>query len=377
MTCKKNWCGKKSKMNKRVLVLANRDFVLYNFRIEVLQKLIDENYEVYICLPDGPKLKYMIDIGCKFIPIEIDKRGTNPVKDLKLMKDYKKVFKQVKPDVILSYTTKVCIYSGIVAGKMKISYLVNVSGLGTALEQPGKLQPLMIKLYTKAVKKAKCVFFQNEDNRRFFHEHNMYDGHEVMIPGSGVNLDKWKYLEYPSDKDGVQFLFVARIIKEKGIEEYLACAKAIRAEYPNTVFHVCGPCDGEYKEMLDGYEKRGIIKYHGEVSDTAKYLKDVHCHIHPSYYPEGISNVCLEASASGRPVITTDRPGCRETVNDGITGYVFEQKNRKQLIECVEKFMKLSNDEKKQMGIAAREKMKCEFDRQIVVEAYMEEMRCE
>lgn len=363
-----------SKMSKRVLVLANRDFVLYNFRIEVLQRLINENYEVYICLPDGQKVKYLIDIGCKFIPIDIDKRGTNPIKDLKLMKDYKRVFRQVKPDVILSYTTKVCIYSGIVAGKMHIPYLVNVSGLGTALEQPGKLQPLMIKLYTRAVKKAKCVFFQNEDNRRFFHEHNMYDGHEVMIPGSGVNLDKWKYLEYPSDDEGVQFLFVARIIKEKGIEEYLACAKSIRTEYPNTVFHVCGPCDGEYKEMLDEYEKRGIIKYHGEVSDTAKYLKDVHCHIHPSYYPEGISNVCLEASASGRPVITTDRPGCRETVDDGITGYVFEQKNRKQLIECVGEFMKLSNDEKKQMGIAARDKMKREFDRQIVVEAYMKEI---
>ena len=364
-----------NRMKKKVLVLANRDFVLYNFRAEVLQRLIDEKYEVYICLPDGPKVKYMIDIGCKFIPIDIDKRGTNPVRDLKLIRDYKKIFNQVRPDVILSYTTKVCIYSGIVAGRMNIPYLVNVSGLGTALEQPGRLQPLMIKLYTKAVKKATCVFFQNEDNRRFFHEYHMYDGHEVMIPGSGVNLDKWKYLEYPSDEDGVQFLFVARIIKEKGIEEYLACAKTIIAEYPDTVFHVCGPCDGGYEEILGEYENKGIIKYHGEVSDTAQYLKNVHCHIHPSYYPEGISNVCLEASASGRPVITTDRPGCRETVDDGKTGYVFEPKNRKQLIECVEKFMKLSNDARRQMGLAAKDKMQREFDRQIVVEAYMKEMK--
>lgn len=219
---------------KRVLVLANRDFVLYNFRIEVLQKLLLENYEVYICLPDGPKVKYMVDIGCKFIPIDIDKRGTNPIKDMKFMKDCKKVFNDVEPDVILSYTTKVCIYFGIIAGKMHIPYLVNVSGLGTALEQPGRLQPLMIALYKKAVKKAKCVFFQNEDNRKFFHEHNMYEGHEMMIPGSGVNLTKWKYLEYPSDENGVEFLFVARIIKEKGIEEYLACADAIKKEYPDT-----------------------------------------------------------------------------------------------------------------------------------------------
>lgn len=361
-------------MRKKVLVLANRDFVLYNFRVEVLQRLIDEKYEVYICLPDGPKVKFMKDMGCKFVPIEIDKRGTNPIKDMKLMRDYKRIFKTVQPDMILSYTTKVCIYSGIVAGKMKIPYLVNVSGLGTALEQPGRLQPLMIALYKKAVKEAKCVFFQNTDNRSFFHKHNMYEGHELLIPGSGVNLDKWKYLEYPSDETGVEFLFVARIIKEKGIEEYLACAKAVKEEYPNTVFHVCGPCDGEYRQMLTEYENNGFIKYHGEVSDTAEFLKHVHCQIHPSYYPEGISNVCLEAAASGRPVITTNRPGCRETVDNEITGYIFEQKNREQLVKTVRKFMELSNDARCDMGIAGREKMEKEFNRNIVVNAYMREM---
>lgn len=361
-------------MRKKVLVLANRDFVLYNFRVEVLQRLIDEKYEVYICLPDGPKVKFMKDMGCKFVPIEIDKRGTNPIKDMKLMRDYKRIFKTVQPDMILSYTTKVCIYSGIVAGKMKIPYLVNVSGLGTALEQPGRLQPLMIALYKKAVKEAKCVFFQNTDNRSFFHKYNMYEGHELLIPGSGVNLDKWKYLEYPSDETGVEFLFVARIIKEKGIEEYLACAKAVKEEYPNTVFHVCGPCDGEYRQMLTEYENNGFIKYHGEVSDTAEFLKHIHCQIHPSYYPEGISNVCLEAAASGRPVITTDRPGCRETVDNEITGYIFEQKNREQLVKTVRKFMELSNDVRCDMGIAGREKMEKEFNRNIVVNAYMREM---
>lgn len=361
-------------MRKKVLVLANRDFVLFNFRVEVLKRLLDEKYEVYICLPDGPKVQYMKDMGCIFIPIAIDTRGTNPIKDIKLMREYKRIFKKVQPDVILSYTTKVCIYSGIVAGKMKIPYLVNVSGLGTALEQPGKLQPLMIALYKKAVKNAKCVFFQNTDNRKFFNEHSMFDGHEILIPGSGVNLDKWKYLEYPSDKNGVEFLFVARIIKEKGIEEYLACAKTIKEEYPSSVFHVCGPCDGEYKQLLAEYEKNGIIKYHGEVSDTAEFLKYVHCQIHPSYYPEGISNVCLEAAASGRPVITTNRPGCRETVDNSVTGYVFEQKNRKQLIENVRKFMQLSNEERRQMGIDGRIKMSKEFDRKIVVDAYMKEL---
>ena len=369
--------GKMRMKNKKmkVLVLANRDFVLYNFRLELLERLLKDNNEVYICLPNGPKVNSMIEIGCKFIPISIDKRGTNPFKDAQLIKEYKRIFKEVKPDMILTYTTKVCIYAGIVAGKMNIPYLMNVSGLGTAVEQPGILQPLMISLYRKAAKKAKCVFFQNEQNRDFFIQHKMYNGYYRMIPGSGVNLDRWRYMDYPGDDDGIHFLFIARIIKEKGIEEYLNCAKVIKEKYPNTVFHVLGPCDGKYKNILNKYQTTDIIKYHGEVSDTSEYLKYAHCTIHPSYYPEGISNVLLESEASGRPVITTDRAGCKETVEDGVTGFCFETKNTQKLIESVENFINMSNEGRKQMGKNARLKMKKEFDRNIVVEAYMDEIR--
>ena len=181
-------------------------------------------------------------------------------------------------------------------------------------------------------------------------------------------------MDYPDDKNGVEFLFIARVIKEKGIEEYLAAAKQIKKEYPHAVFHVLGPCDGEYEDMLKEYELGGIIQYHGMVQDTREFLKRAHCTIHPSYYPEGISNVLLESAACGRPVITTNRSGCRETVDDGVTGFVFEQKDRAALIECVRKFMEMENEERKIMGLAGREKMVREFDREIVVEAYMREI---
>lgn len=358
---------------KRIMFLVNRDFVLYNFRFELVERLLEEKYEVYICLPYGEKVEPMVQAGCKFIRIEIDKRGTNPIRDFSLIRTYDKIFRRYRPDMILAYTTKVCIYAGMIAGKRKIPYLVNVSGLGTALENPGLLQPMMIWLYRRAIKKADCVFFQNRENQEFFKKYKIYTGKQGLIPGSGVNLRKWKYLEYPDDKEGVEFLFIARIIKEKGIEEYLECAKAIKKGYPNTIFHVIGPCDGPYKEMLEKYERQGIILYHGEVSDTAQYLKRAHCLIHPSYYPEGISNVCLEAAASGRPVITTNRSGCGETVEDGVTGYVFEQRDTGELIETVKGFMGLENRERKRMGIAGREKMVKEFDREIVVREYMKE----
>ena len=362
------------KTSGRILVLANRDFVLYNFRIELLERLMQEKYEVFICLPNGPKVEYMTKLGCHFIPVEIDKRGTNPIKDAKLLYTYKRIFQDIKPEIILTFTTKVCIYAGIIAGHMKIPYLMNISGLGTALEQRSLLQPFMICLYKKAAAKAKCVFFQNEENRQFFKEHNMHKGKEKLIPGSGVNLDKWKYLEYPNDDNGITFLFIARIIKEKGIEEYLACAEVIKKEFPNTFFHVLGPCDGTYETVLAEYEKQGIIQYHGEVNNTAEYLKIAHCTIHPSYYPEGISNVLLESAASGRPVITTDRSGCRETVDDKITGFCFETQNKEQLIKCVRDFLHLSNKERKNMGQNGRKKMERIFNREIVIQEYIKEL---
>lgn len=361
---------------KKVLFMVNRDFVLYNFRIELVQRLLKEHYQVYICLPYGEKVEEMISMGCKFIPVEIDKRGTNPVNDIKLMREYRRIFKKLKPDIILLYTTKVCIYGGIVAGNMKIPYLLNVSGLGTAVENKGLLQTLMIHLYRLAAKHAKCVFFQNKENQKFFQKYNIYQGNQKLIPGSGVNVDRWYLMDYPSNQESIEFLFIARVIKEKGIEEYLTAAKQIKKEYPKAVFHVLGPCDGDYQEILNEYEQQGIIKYHGMVQDTREYLKNAHCTIHPSFYPEGISNVLLESAACGRPVITTDKSGCRDVVDDGITGYIFEQRNTEQLVEKIRQFMSLTNEERKDMGIAGREKVVREFDRNIVIDAYWKEM-CE
>jgi len=355
------------------MFLVNRDFVLYNFRFELVERLLQEKYEVYICLPYGDKVDLMVRAGCKFIPVEIDKRGTNPVKDFFLINAYRKIFREYKPDMILMYTTKVDIYGGIVAGKLGIPYLMNISGLGTALEYKSLLQKMMLVLYKMAAKNAKCVFFQNEENQKFFHIHRLYGGKEKLLPGSGVNLDKWRWMEYPDESGGIHFLFIARVIKEKGIEEYLAMAKKIKGEYPYTVFHVLGPCDGDYKEILRKYEELGIIYYHGMVQDTREYLKFAHCTVHPSYYPEGMSNVCLESASCGRAVITTNRSGCRETVEDGVTGYIVEEKNTEQLIDTVRRFILLDFEQRKNMGFMGRKKMEAEFDRQIVVGEYLKE----
>lgn len=359
---------------KRVLILVNRDFVVYNFRIELVEKLLEEGYKVYICSPEGPKISKVIEMGCEYIPISMERRGTNPIHDIQLMHTYHKIFKETKPDIILTYTTKVCIYGGMIARWMRIPYLMNISGLGTATEQKSPLQPLMIFLYKLAAKRAQCVFFQNSENKEFFTKNKMYEGKSKLIPGSGVNLTKWNVLTYPDDKNAVEFLFIGRIMKEKGIEEYVTTAEAIKQEYSSAVFHVLGPCDGQYQEYLKKHEAAGTIIYHGEVEDTKEYLAHAHCTIHPSYYPEGMSNVLIESAACGRPIITTNRSGCREIVEHGVTGFMCETRNCEQLIQYVRLFMQMNNEERKRMGLAGRKKMENEFNRQIVVDAYMKEI---
>ena len=192
---------------------------------------------------------------------------------------------------------------------------------------------------------------------------------------SGIDVNPDEFTFKITDENGVvRFAFISRIMKEKGIDYYLAAAKAIRKKYPNAEFHVCGFCEAEYEGKLNEYNDNGTVIYHGMIRDVADFLEHIHCVIHPTYYPEGLSNVLLEASASGRPIITTDRSGCREVIDDGANGYMIPCQNGKELIKAIDRFMQLSNDDRRKMGLAGRQKVEKEFDRQIVVHVYMEEV---
>ena len=281
---------------------------------------------------------------------------------------------EVKPDVVLGYTIKPNIYGAIAAGEKNIPFVANITGLGTAVENPGLSQKITVALYHIAFRKVQKVFFQNTENQQFFIDHKIAIGKHGLLPGSGVNLARFDVKPYPTD-DTIRFVFISRIMKEKGIDQYLDAAKAIREKHPNTEFHICGFCEAEYEGKLNEYNDNGTVIYHGMINNVSEFLEGMNCVVHPTYYPEGLSNVLLEGSASGRPIITTDRSGCCEVVEDGINGYMIPQKNSEKLIEAIEKFLKLSNKEKKAMGLAARAKVEREFDRQIVVEAYMKEIK--
>lgn len=357
----------------RIMILANNDVGLYKFRKELIKELA-KKHEVWMCLPDGIYIEKLTDMGAKFIPCTLlDRRGTNFVKDLKLLKFYKKIIKEKQPDKVLTYTIKPNVYGGMVCASCGIPYIANITGLGTALEGGGVLQTIALFLYRAGLKKAAMVFFQNTENRDFMLSHNVVRGRYDLLPGSGVNIKEYSLLEYP-DGEEIQFLFVARVMKEKGIDQYLEAAKFIRKKYPNTRFHICGACEQDYKKRLEDMQEQGVIVYHSLVDDMVSMYRMTSCTVHPTYYPEGLSNVLLESCASGRPIITTNRPGCREIVDDGSNGYVVKEKDSNDLIAVLEKFLSLSYDDRRKMGLNARDKVVLKFDRDIVIQKYLKEL---
>jgi glycosyltransferase involved in cell wall biosynthesis len=358
---------------KKILILVNHDIVIYNFRLEIVERLLSEGYKVIVSSPYGKRIDDLIDLGCEYIETPINRHGMNPLEDLKLLFNYIKIIKRISPFMIFSFTIKPNIYGGLAARIFKVPYIANITGLGTAVEKEGGVQKLSVALYKQSLKAAQCIFLQNEENKEFFINNNIFPSKLKLIPGSGVNLYRYPLLKYPESKV-IEFVFISRIMKEKGIDQYLEAASNIKNRYPNTRFHVCGFCEDDYDEILKEYESKGIIKYHGMVSDISVLLKKIHCTVHPSYYPEGISNVLLESAASGKPLITTNRSGCREVVDDGINGYLVEPKNTKDLISKIEWFLKVSYDKKMEMGLQGRKKVESEFNRNFVVAAYMEEL---
>jgi len=355
------------------LFLVNHDVVIYNFRLELVERLRADGHQVVISSPYGERIEDLKALGCEYRETEISRHGMNPAQELKLLRDYIRLLKEVKPDIVLTYTIKPNIYGGIASALLGIPYVANITGLGTAVEHGGMVQKLTVLLYKFAFVNVQRVFFQNEENRRFFADRKIAVKKHGILPGSGVNLRRFTPLPYPEGKK-TEFVFISRIMKEKGADQYLDAAEAIREKHPDTVFHVCGFCEDDYEDRLKQLQEKGVIVYHGMVRDVKAVLAQTHCTIHPTFYPEGISNVLLESCACGRPIITTDRSGCREVIDDGINGFVVKQRDTADLIEKIEKFLSLDNAQRQAMGLAGRAKVEREFDRQIVVDAYLKEI---
>ncbi|MDM8533932.1 glycosyltransferase family 4 protein [Clostridiaceae bacterium HSG29] len=357
----------------KILVLANFGMGLYKFRKELLEELISLNNDVYISLPNDEYVSKLEKLGCKFAETNVDRRGTNPITDLKLLLFYIKTINRIKPDVVLTYTIKPNVYGGIVCRITNVPYITNITGLGTAVENEGLMQKIILKLYRLGLKKASCVFFQNEPNRSLFADKNIIKNKTRLIPGSGVNLEQHKFEKYPVDNKTINILFIGRIMKAKGVDELLEAAEKIKEQYSNVNFDLVGGSEEDYSQRLTELESLGIIKYHGQQNDVHTFIKRAHAIILPSYH-EGTANVLLESASSGRPILASKVTGCIETFDEGISGIGFKVKSVDSLVDAIIKFINLPYKQKRMMGIAGRKKMECEYDRKIVIDAYIEEI---
>lgn len=354
---------------KKLLILANSDSAIFKFRSELIE-VLSKQFQIGIGIPYGQYMDLIKNDEYEFFDIPINRHGLNPLEDFKLLRRYKKLIKDFNPDAVLLYTIKPNLYGSMAARKYGIPCLCNITGLGSALETPGALQQLLIRMYRYAMKEEHTIFFQNAHGKEFFvHNKIGNDSQYYMLPGSGVNLNRFGLLPYP-ENEPLRFFFIARVIKEKGIDEYLYVARHFKEEHKKAEFHVCGACEEAYDDILKKADAEGIIKYHGLVKDMRYMYEMASCIVLPSYYPEGQSNVLLEGAASGRPLITTDHPGCREAVDDGVTGFLVKKKDGKDLYNKACRVLDMSIQERVAMGLAGRKKMEREFDRNIVIEAY-------
>jgi len=339
--------------------------MLYRFRRELIQTLMCD-HEVVLSMPFVGHEADFQGMGLRCVNTAVDRRGINPKTDLKLFLEYRRLLKQERPDLVITYSIKPNIYAGIACAMAGIPYCVNVQGLGTAFQRKGLAQFVTL-LYKTALRKAKTVFFENEGNAREFLNRNIVSAEKVtLLHGAGINLEEYPIAAYP-ENEKAHLLFLSRIMKEKGVDELFVAIRWLYEKYEGrVVLDLVGFFDDDYEQEVNKLAADGIVAFHGFQSEPRPYYTAADCVVLPSYH-EGMSNVLLEAAATGRPVITSNIHGCKEAVVEGISGLLCESQNADSLYDAMARFMELSWEQREAMGRAGRAHMEAVFDKKKVV----------
>lgn len=361
----------------KVLVLANDHTTIYNFRRELLQRLVRDGFEVAISLPADPRNMAFEEIGCAVVATRLSRFGTNPFSELATLASYLRLIRSFAPDIVLTYTAKPNIYGGLASQLARVPYLTTVTGLGAVFQSAGPLRIISTLLQRVAFRGSRRVFFQNGANLARFRELGIVRDDVAVLPGSGVNLVLHRLEPYNSQTFPIRFITVSRIRKDKGFDELFAAIRRICAARDDVEFHIVGWYeDDTYRETVAEMQNGYPVFVHGSVPQELVHdlIAESHGLIHPSHH-EGMANVLLEASATGVPCIASDIPGCREAIDDGTTGLLFAVRESGDLVSAIERFLSHSWEEHRAMGLAAREKMESEFDREWIVDRYLDEIR--
>ncbi|TGE09793.1 glycosyltransferase family 4 protein [Hymenobacter fodinae] len=361
----------------RVAIVINTSWNIWNFRRSLVKALQAAGHEVLaIAPPDAYSARLETELGCQYVPILMENKGTNPVKDAQLTARFYKIYQRERPDVVLHYTIKPNIYGAIAARLAGIPSVNNVSGLGTVFIVKNLVSKVALGLYRFAFRFPKRIFFQNADDQQLFVENKLVNPAITdLLPGSGIDTDRFRPAAEFTRHSPFTFLMIARVLYEKGIEEYFEAARLVREAVPGTRVQLLGGIDesggvGVKRVVVEEWLRAGHVEYLGTSDNVAEHIAQADCVVLPSYR-EGTPKTLLEAAAMGKPIVTTDVPGCRETVIDGQNGLLCEVRNAQDLADKMLQILRLSDTALRQMGRAGRELAEQKFDEQIVLNKYL------
>ena len=352
-------------MADKILILANNSGGLYIFMHESIKKL-SQKYTIIAATPFDTRTDKLVSSGCRLIRTEFDSRGMNPVNDIRLFFRYLRILREIKPVLVITYTIKPNIYGSLACKILKIPYAVNITGLGAAFE--GKLKRIVSLMYRIALKRARVVLFENSENRSLFIKERIVNARKAcLLHGAGVNLEVFTPIPYPKDDGIFRFLFIGRIMAEKGINELFTVMRRLGSEGIPCTLDILGEYYEDYRQKIEDAEREGWLRYYGHQVDVRPYIRVCHCFVLPSWH-EGMANTNLECAASCRPVITSNIAGCREAVINGVTGFLCEARSPESLYREMKKLTVLGIADREKMGLAGREHMEKIFDKRKVVE---------
>lgn len=357
----------------RVLVLANSSWNITNFRMGLLAGLKERGCDIIVATPPGAEVMAIQQSGFRFRPLFLNAKGRNPLADLRTIVSCLKAILTEKPDLVMTFTVKPNVYGGLAARIVGVPLLPNIAGLGAAFSGGRALRLIATLLYKTSLKKASLAFFQNREDRAMFVEQEVIDQARThVLPGSGVDTDRFPAL--PLSDGPVRFGMIARLVADKGVREFVEAARQVKTSQ-DCEFVLAGFLEPQHGrsitcEEIDAWEQEGILRYLGPLDDVRPVLAGLHCLVLPSYYREGTPRSLLEAASMARALITTDHPGCRDTVDSGVSGLLVTPRDSTALAEAMDAFCGMRAEERREMGCAGRRKVETQFAEQIIVEAY-------
>ena len=363
-------------MTVKVAIALNTAWNLVNFRSGLIKALVSRGYEVVAVAPEDGYASQLQTLGCRYLPLPMDNKGTHPGRDLLLLVRFFTLMRAEKPDVFLGYTVKPNVYGSLAAHALRIPVINNVAGLGTVFIKGGWLNQLVRGLYRIALSRSAKVFFQNDDDRRLFVSGGLVSETVTdRLPGSGVDLVKFRPSPLPA-RHVVRFLLIARMLWDKGVGEFVEAARLLKQRGIDADCCLLGFLDVQNpaaisRKQIDDWVAEGVVRYLGVSDNVQNEIAQADCIVLPSFYREGTPRTLLEAAAMARPIVTTDSVGCRDVVDNGVNGFLCKPKDASDLADKMRRIVSMSPAEREFMGLRGREKVESEFDEQIVINKYL------